>query len=223
MMRRLKRAVKVFSNKGVFHGIKWIMVTLFRKVIPHKQVIWCTIIDEIDFENFKLPENLSVQRVTSISDLSLGDFKTLKEDTVLMGSAGHIMIGKRFSTGGTLWLLKCEGKLAGYRWYFANDHIHPTYLAYTEKDIHSVGAEILSDFRGKHLAPIFEKEIFRILKGEGLKRCYSETYLWNKQAVKSFLKTDKQKIGIASRFNFFGKNIVIWHDMTEETENLYKY
>jgi len=54
------------------------------------------------------------------------------------------------------------------------------------------------------------------MKNEGYKRCYSETYIWNKRAVKANLKIGSRKVGIATRLKIFGKNVVIWHDMSSD-------
>ena len=222
MFRRLKRIADIVRSEGLIAGIKWLIITLYHRVIPQKQVIWRTDLTETNSEGFSLPENIEIKRFYSIDQMEKEDLKTLIEDgTDLMGSAGRILIRERFEKGAVLWLLKVNGQLGGYRWTINNDHVNPTYVPHTEADVHSIGSELLPAFRGRDLFDLFRISSYITLKNEGFKRYYSETYLWNKRAVKSILKNSpRKKIGIATRFRIFGKNVVVWHDMTRKADFL---
>lgn len=221
MLRRLKRIADIVKSEGITAGITWLITTVYHRVIPQKQVIWLADLIKLDSERFSIPDNIEIQRFNSIDEVDKKDYKSLIEcGTDLMGSAGSILVRERFDKGFVLWLLKENGQLAGYRWTIVNNHVTPTYVPHTETDAHSIGIEIFSDFRGSHLFRLFDEGIKIALKKEGYKRFYSETFLYNKRAIKAILKTSSRKIGIATRFNIFGKNVIAWHDMTGKTDFL---
>ena len=193
------------------------MITSYHRLVPHKQVIWCTDLTKAAQATCLFPDNLVVQRFYSIDEMGKEDLKMLMEShSDLMGSASSIIIPDRFNKKAVLWLLKIDGRLAGYRWTIANNHSTPTYFPHTETDVHSIDVEIFSDFRGQHILQYFKAIVEDTLRKEGFKRHYSETYLWNRHAVKAILKTGLMTMGIATRFSIFGKNIVIWHEMSDK-------
>jgi hypothetical protein len=221
MFRRLKALYLKVKSNGFVYASKWLITTLYHRLIPQKQIIWYTDLTEIDSEGFSMPDNVVIQRFYSADQVDKEDLKTLIEcGTDLMGSAGSILVRERFNKGAVLWLLKENGRLAGYRWSIINNHVTPTYFPHTETDVHSIGIEIFPGFRGGDLFRLFHEGTKVVLKKEGSKRFYSETHLWNKRAVKAYSKTNSHKIGIATRFSVFGKNVVIWHDMTGKTDFL---
>ena len=219
MLRRLKRMVSIVKSEGAIVGLTWLITTVYHRVIPQKQVIWSIDLTKVDCEGFSMPEGVEIKRFHSIDEIDKEDYKVLIErGTSLMGSAASILVRERFNKGAVLWLLKKNGQLAGYNWTIINNHVTPTYFPHTETDAHSIGTEIFPDFRGCHLFRLFLEGRKVILKKEGSKRYYSETFLWNKRAIKANLKISLRKIGIATRFSIFSKNIVIWHDMTAKTD-----
>jgi RimJ/RimL family protein N-acetyltransferase len=137
-----------------------------------------------------------------------------------MGSAVCNIIRERFDKGFVLWLLKENGHLAGYSWTIVNNHVTPTYIPHLETDAHIIGLEIFPKYRGGHIFRLFYEEIKIALKKEGSKRLYFEIFLYNKRAIKAFLKTSTRKIGIATPYNLFGKNVIAWHDTTDKTDLL---
>lgn len=217
MFRRLNRLAGIVKADGIIAALKWFIITVYHRLIPQKQVIWCTDLTEFNAEGFSLPDNIEIQRFYSIDKVDKEDLKTLiRCGTDLMGSAASKLIPERFNKGAILWLYKENRILVGYRWTIVNNHVTPTYVPHTKTDVHSIGEEIFPAFRGKNLHQLAMRYVRIISKNEGFTRYYSETYLWNKRAIKSILKSGTRPIGIATRFSIFGKNIVIWHDMTSK-------
>jgi len=214
MFRRLKVIFFRIKSYGLVYGIKWLIVMCYHRVIPQKQVIWCIDLTKLYAKTLLLPDNIEIQRFDAINQVSQKDIeKLIDSNSDLMGSAASMLIRERFNKGAALWLLKENGQLAGYQWTISNNHETPTYLPHTETDVHTIGIELLKEFRGRDLLYLFQVSTFITLKNNGFKRHYLETYLWNKRALKAFSKIGLRKIGIARRFNFLGKNIVIWYDM----------
>ena len=217
MLRRLKRLAEIIRSEGFVAGMKWLLMAMHHRFIPEKQVVWCNDLTAFDANGFKLPDHVEIQRFYSIDQMSKEDLKILMDcKSELMGSAASILIHERFNKGAVLWLLKENRHIAGYRWTIVNNHVTPTYVPHTKTDVHSVGAELFVEFQGRSLIDLFLKSTLITLKDEGFKRYYAETYLQNKRALKAFSRIGLHKIGTASRFSIFGKNVVIWHDVSEE-------
>jgi len=217
VFRRIRVVFEKAKSDGVILAVRWAFVRGFRRIIPHRQVIWCVDLTKIDSDGFVLPDNLRIERFYSLDELKVADFRALVEArSELMGSGTERLIRERFEKGAALWMLRVDGKLAGYRWTLANNKMTPTYLPHSESDLHSIGFELFPEFRGRKLFNEFLTAMHVISKSEGFKRCYSETYLWNRRAINALLKVGMRKIGTARRFKLFGRNIVIWHDMSDK-------
>lgn len=214
MFRRLKTICLKFRSAGIIAGIKWLITTIYNRVIPRNQVIWFTDLTEIDSAGFLLPDHIEVKRYYSLNEIDKEDYKTLVEcGTALMGSAGSILIRERLNKGAVLWLLKENGRLAGYRWTIAKDTLLQTYMPQTETDVHEFANEIFPGFRGRNFGQLTFQQTLIMLKNEGFKRYYAEIYKSNIRALKSTAKTVLKQIGVARRFNLLGRNVVIWYDM----------
>jgi hypothetical protein len=218
MLRRLKAIVKKVRTDGIISGIRWLITKIYRRILPHRQTIRFTDLSEISSDGFSIPDNIQIQRLHSRDQMNKEDLKILIEsETELMGSAANNLINKRFDKGGILWLIKVDNHLAGYRWTIVKDPLSRTYVPHTEKDVHVIATELFKEYRGQNLFILFTKYMMITLKNEGFKRVFSEIYLWNKRAEHAISKIEYyRKIGIARRFNFFGRNIVIWYDMSNK-------
>lgn len=214
MLRRLKRIQGVVRSQGIIAGLGWLIRTIYHRVIPQKQAIWFADLTVVDDKNFSLPAGVEIKRYTSRQELTETDYKMLlAKGTALMGSATHILIDERLKNGAVLWLLKENGNLAGYRWTIVRDTLLGTYVPHTELDVHEFGVEVFSGYRGKKIFQMFVKHALITLKHEGYKRFFTEVHLWNERSMKAMAKTDLRKIGVASRFNVLGRNVVVWYDM----------
>jgi hypothetical protein len=220
MLRRLKAIYRVIKTDGLYTGVKWLIVTVYHRLIPQKQIVWCTnLMQREDLAEFVLPDHLSFQRYQAMDQIGKEDLRAfLACSSILMGSATFIIMHERFNKGAILWMLKVNGQVAGYWWTIANNHVTPTYLPHTSKDIHAIGIELFEGFRGGRLLKTFSQAVQSTLKKECYQRYYAETYLWNLNAIKAFQRIGDCKVGTATRFGFFGKNVIIWHEMSETLE-----
>ena len=214
MYRRLQRIISVMRADGILAGLRWLFQTTYHRIVPQKQAIWFADLTEVDDKNFCLPDGVEVKRYASRKKLDETDYETLVEKgTALMGSGARILIDERLKNGAVLWLVKENGNLAGYRWTIVRDTLLGTYVPHTEFDVHEFGVEVFSGYRGRNIFQVFVKHALITLKIEGYKRFFTEVHLWNERSMKAMAKTDLRKIGTATRFNFFGRNVVIWYDM----------
>jgi RimJ/RimL family protein N-acetyltransferase len=219
MIRRFKHIFNIIQSEGIIVGLRWLFQTIYHRAIPQKQIIWFADLTEIDDTDFCLPAEIEIRRYTSRKELSKEDYEALVENgTALMGSAARILIDQRLEKGATLWLLKENGSLAGYRWTIVKDTLLGTYVPHTDLDVHEFGVEVFSGYRGRNVFQVFVKHALITLKNEGYKRFFTEVHIWNARSMKAMSKTDLKKIGLARRFQFWGRNIVIWCDIYNKKE-----
>lgn len=214
MFRRVRRITNEVRTNGIIAGLGWFFKTIYHRLVPQQQAIYFVDLTEINDKDFILPDSIEVNKYCSMEELDEKDYKILiTRSTSLMGSAASTLISQRFAHGAALWLTKENSQLAGYRWTISKDSLLKTYIPHTEADVHDFASELFEEFRGKNILQISFKQIMLTLKKEGYKRCYGEVHLHNIRSVKAYSKTIVIKIGIAKRFNFFGRNVVIWYDM----------
>lgn len=214
MLRRVKRLANEVRDNGIIAGLGWFFKTFYYRIVPQQQAIYFVDLTEINDKGFILPESIEVNKYCALTELDEKDYQILiTRGTSLMGSAASTLISQRFSHGATLWLTKENNQLAGYRWTISKDNLLKTYIPHTESDVHDFGSELFEEFRGRNILQISFKQTMLTLKKEGYKRCYGEIHMHNKRSLKAYSRTIFRKIGIAKRFNFFGRNVVVWYDM----------
>ena len=203
-----------YEKYGFGDSIKWAWNRLLRKFFLKKQIIFFFELSEIDENDYDIPENVEIIIAKKENEVDLKYLKKLIEsNTELMGMDAKNMIEERFSSGAWLWLMIMDGILVGYSWTISKDPLRSTFLPYTEKDVHNIGTEFFEEFRYRGLLRILSTYRFVKLKQEGFIRYYTETYEWNKAAIRAIEKDKMQKLGIAKKRKSFGRNIVIWYEM----------
>lgn len=218
MAKRLKTVFSRIRADGPAAAAAWVLRTLYFRIIPQKQVVWCT--DLADYvPDTAIPETITFKRIPAFHDLDEADYETLVgRSSELMGMSQCAFIRKKFDQGAVLWLIMAQGRLAGYRWTLFHDRVSSSvFFPHSEGDVHSVGAELYPDFRGKNIYQMSNTYLKSTLKNEGYRRLLSETYVWNKRAIRALLKEGNRPVGIATKFRLGNTMIVIWHDRTGET------
>src|SRR5437870_1855519 len=62
-------------------------------------------------------------------------------------------IRERFQKGASLWLVKSDGKLAGYGWTFIGRTIEPHFFPLGKDDVHLFDFLVFPEFRGQGINP----------------------------------------------------------------------
>jgi GNAT superfamily N-acetyltransferase len=121
-------------------------------------------------------------------------------------------IKKRFELGGSLWLIKSEGHLAGYGWTLQGHTVEPHYFRLGPDDVHLFDFQVFPQYRGRGMNPLLVGYILRGLAVEGGCRAFIEAAEWNRPQLASLRNTPFRRLGLARKFTVFGRTMVCWEE-----------
>jgi ribosomal protein S18 acetylase RimI-like enzyme len=155
-----------------------------------------------------LPGFLKVERKQSATELSPEDLQAMTSfwNPNLAGRN----IKERFEKGASLWLIRSDGKLAGYGWTLRGRTIEPHYFPIGQEDVHLFDFHVFSQYRGRGLNPYLVTKILCNLATERAGRAFIEAAEWNLPQLSSLKKTPFHRLGYASKLAFFGRTIAYW-------------
>jgi len=117
---------------------------------------------------------------------------------------------ERFRQGASLWLIRCDGNLAGYGWTITGCTVEPHYYPLGANDVHLFDFLVFPEYRGRNLNPNLLNFILSQLAAERLTRAYIEVREWNHPQLKSLAKTSFKLLGVARKATLFGLTFVQW-------------
>ncbi|MGO9138303.1 MAG: N-acetyltransferase family protein [Syntrophales bacterium] len=120
-------------------------------------------------------------------------------------------IKKRFTEGAVIWIVKCDGNVAGYGWSIRGKMVSQYFLPLTPHDAVLFDYVIFDEFRGRGLYPLLINYMFSQLKIAGVKRAFGHSYAWNESSIHGLSKTFFRKFSLARQFHIFGRDITIWY------------
>jgi ribosomal protein S18 acetylase RimI-like enzyme len=156
----------------------------------------------------RLPQPLTAERKGSQAEMSPED----SEKIVNFWNPGVTQrnMTERFGRGASLWLIRWEGRLAGYGWTMTGHTIEPHYHPLGTNDVHMFDFLVFPEFRGRNVNPSLVDYILDQMTHEGRNRAYIEVREWNKPQLQSLRKTKYQLLGVARKTSLFGRTIVEW-------------
>jgi ribosomal protein S18 acetylase RimI-like enzyme len=119
-------------------------------------------------------------------------------------------IRERFEKGASLWLVECEGQLAGYGWTLQGQAIAPYYFPLGPDDVHLFDFHVFPYFRGRGINPYLIGQILDGLATNGAGRAFIEAAEWNGAQLSSLRKTQFRCLGSARSFTILGHIFVSW-------------
>jgi len=120
------------------------------------------------------------------------------------------LLYERFRKGASLWLVRFEGKLAGYGWTLTGCTIEPHYYPLGTNDIHLFDFLVFPEYRGRGVNPCLVTHILDQMTAEGRTRAYIEAAEWNLPQLASLRKTGFQLLGVARKRSLLGRTVVAW-------------
>ena len=119
-------------------------------------------------------------------------------------------ITERFGKGASLWLVRADGRLAGYGWTLVGDTLEPHYVSLGREDVHLFDFLVFPDFRGRGINPTLVIHILETIASEGRTRAFIEAAGWNTAQLSSLRRTPFQEFAVARKRGLFGKPSVVW-------------
>jgi ribosomal protein S18 acetylase RimI-like enzyme len=155
-----------------------------------------------------IANSVKVERLRSYAELSPQDLNEILN--IWNPELAHRNIKERFGKGASLWLIKSEGKLAGYGWTLQGGTIEPHYFPLGPDDVHLFDFYVFPQYRGRGMNPFLVTHVLRSLASEGAGRALTEAAEWNQAQLSSLSKTPFRPFGRARKLTVFGHTIVCW-------------
>jgi len=124
----------------------------------------------------------------------------------------------RFDRGASLWMIKFEGRLAGYGWTLRGRTIEPHYIPLGPDDVHLFDFYVFPRYRGRGMNPVLVAGILHGFAVEGGSRTFIEAAVWNRAQLSSLAKTPFRKLGIVSKLTILGRTLVYWGENNNSVE-----
>jgi ribosomal protein S18 acetylase RimI-like enzyme len=119
-------------------------------------------------------------------------------------------LSERFAAGATLWIARCDGKIAGYGWTLTGHTMRSYFIPFGPDDVHLFDFLVFPEHRGRRVNPSLVGFILDSLKKERRSRAYIEVAEWNQAELKSLKRTTFHLFGKARKTSLFGRTIVEW-------------
>lgn len=155
-----------------------------------------------------LPQPLTAERIGSQAEMSPEDSEKIAN--LWNPRVTQRNMTERFGQGASLWLIRWEGRLAGYGWTMTGHTIEPHYHPLGANDVHMFDFLVFPEYRGRNVNPSLVDHILNQMTQEGRSRAYIEVREWNKPQLQSLRKTKFQRLGVARKTSLFGRTFVEW-------------
>src|ERR1017187_3659235 len=154
------------------------------------------------------PDHLTVARITSQEEIDQQDWQKIAN--FWNPELPRRNFSERFREGATVWLIRSEGKLAGYGWTLTGRPIKPHFFPFAANDVHLFDFLIFPECRGRGINPLLVTYILDQLAAERRTRAYIEAAEWNHSQLTSLSKTGFHLLGVARKASLFGRTFVEW-------------
>ncbi len=172
-------------------------------------VFYCDL-DDRQLPQVTVPRTLKVERLRTLAELSA---EHLQEMTSFWNpKMANRNIRERFEKGASLWLVECEGRLAGYGWTIEGGTIEPYYFPLTQNDLHFFDFHVFPRYRGRGFNPLLVAGILGDLANNRGGRAYIEAAESNEAQLSSLRKTPFRRIGSVRSLRLFGHTFVSWKE-----------
>jgi len=155
-----------------------------------------------------LPAHLTVERKDRLQEIDPQDWQTIVN--FWNPELSSRRLGERLGLGASIWMIRCEGQLAGYGWSMTGRTIVPHYCPFGSDDVHFFDFLVFPEFRGRQINPWLVSHMIDEFRAEGRTRAYIEVAEWNEPQLSSLRKTNFQFFGMARKTLLLGRTFVEW-------------
>lgn len=208
MWDSVSRLKAFYERHGFWATIRRTGLAAKRRLFAHRSVLFYCDLVTLNRIAAELPGSLKVERKRCVAELMAGDLEAIT--SVWNRVLAQRNIRERFEKGASLWLIRFEGKLAGYGWTLRGATIEPHYLPLGIDDVHLFDFHVFTEYRGRKINPWLVKYILNNLAAEKAGRAYIEAAEWNRAQLSSLERTPFSRLGSASKSSLSGRTIVCW-------------
>jgi ribosomal protein S18 acetylase RimI-like enzyme len=204
----ISRLGAYYTRHGFVATIRRAGLAVRRALFSNRMVLFHCDLSTQTARPAELPSFLKVERKKSQAEISPQD---LQEMTSYWNpKQARRNIEERFDEGALLWMIKSEGRLAGYGWTLQGRTIEPHYFPLGQDDVHFFDFHVFPQYRGRGMNPFLVTNILRGLAAEGAGRAFIEAAEWNQAQLSSLTRTPFRRLGRARKVTIFGHALVWW-------------
>jgi hypothetical protein len=214
----ISRLTAYYKLHGFRSTIQRAGVAVKRAVFASRMLVFYCDLPTLTVRPMNIPSSMRVDRLRSEAELSPAD---LQEITSFWNpKQARRNIEERFAKECSLWLIRSDGKVAGYGWTLQGRTIADYYFPMGPKDVQLFDFYVFPKFRGRALHWLLTAYILQALASEGAARAFADTGEWNQAQISSFRMTPFRRLGLVRSFTIFGRTFVRWmgQEAAEEPE-----
>jgi len=203
------------SRLRAYHARNGLLATVRRAWLAAKRALFFRhcVLFYCDLSSLKgpapdLPTSLTVERKRSASELANEDLQAIT--SFWSPELASRNLKQRFELGASLWLIRSNGRLAGYGWTLKGGTVEPHYFPLGADDVQFLDFHVFPKYRGRAIDWFLMTHILHTLAAEGLARALGEAAEWNAASLASFRMTPFRHLGTASKFPLFGHTLIWW-------------
>jgi ribosomal protein S18 acetylase RimI-like enzyme len=204
----ISRLATYYKRNGFGATLRRAALAVQRALFSNVMVLlYCDLSDgtarPLDSESF-----VKVEQKRSCAELSRDDLQAMT--SFWNPKVANRRINDRFDKGALLWLIRSEGRLAGYGWTMCGSTIEPHYFPLGQRDAHLFDFHVFPKYRGQGINPSLVGHILGKLAAEGSARAFIEAAEWNRAQLASLGKTRFHRLARARKWTVLGHTIVFW-------------
>lgn len=204
----ISRLGAYYTRNGFWATIRRARLAARRALSSSRSVLfYCDLATQRDRRE-DLPSFLKVERKKSTAELSPEDQQQMT--SFWNPKLVHRNIKQRFDLGASLWLIRCDDKLAGYGWTLRGSTIEPHYFPLGQDDVQFLDFHVFPKYRGRAMDWSLITQILHRLAAEGFGRAFGEAAEWNRASLASFSMTPFRRLGCARKIRIFRHTLVWW-------------
>jgi ribosomal protein S18 acetylase RimI-like enzyme len=206
----ISRLAAYYKRHGFGDTLRRFTVAAKRALFSNRMVLlYCDLSAQCS-TSADLPSSFAVERHRRQADVNPCDLEAIIKFWNPLLSRQNIKA--RFDKGGSLWLIKSEGQLAGYGWTLQGNTVEPHYFRLGPDDIHLFDFQVFPQYRGQGMNPLLVRYILCSLAEDCRGRAFIEAAEWNQPQLASLKRTPFRRLGLATKFTLLKRTIVCWDE-----------
>ena len=208
----ISRLAFYYRRNGFRATVRRFTLAVSRVLFYNRMVVYYCDLSELRSLPADLPSSVTVERKQSETELDPRDLENIVNFSNPEQARRNIK--ERFEQGASLWLIKSEGGLAGFRWSLGGRTLKRYFFPLGQDDVHVFDGFVFPQYRGRGLSPLLFIHILHSLAAESGSRgrAFGEVAEWNQAQLSSLRKTPFRRMGWARKFTIFRRTIVCWDE-----------
>lgn len=205
------RFSRYFRKYGLKQSIKRMIEKSYQNIFKKNDFVFYQDLTLVNVQDTQNPQNIIIESITRENEIEKEDLNSLIEhigEEIILTE-----LKERFAKLAVLWMIKVDGKLAGYVWTIRKSTYKcpcPYYFPLCDNDVFLFDGSVLPQYRGRNLYPLLLKNVLCGVKRLGFIRAICDAHEWNGSVQKSFSKAGLKKIGVVRKYRFWRHDFLLW-------------